>query len=255
MKYRVLVLAFALCLLLLCGCGEEVPETTTTEAPRLPVAAVELPDLYDLPVKESLLVQNWLLEGQPDLLITDRLPETVTTPVLLVGSADTDNEMVYTVDFAWDSLVQTQVSLLAQLPYQGDLNRDGVITYAILAPTGTDYKATCQAAMGTHTLLNAQVCLDDQAVGQQVVARILSGYGKDLDVLLCGSEALSLGASAAAKDAGRVTNKDLILLTVGPDIPRSSGTVYADLQTMIDTILALANAPADTLVPLTVITE
>lgn len=254
MKKGIFLLIFALCMALFCGCDEAVePAENTT--PGLPVAAVELSEPYDLPVKEGLLMQNWLLEGQPDLLITDRLPETVTTPVLLVGSDPTDHQLVYTVDFAWDSLVQTQVSLLAQLPYQGDLNRDGVITYAILAPTGTDYKATCQAAMGTHTLLNAQVCLDDQAVAQQVAARILSGYGKDLDVLLCGSEALSLGASAAAKDAGRVTNKDLILLTVGPDIPRSSGTVYADLQTMIDTILELAPAPADTLVPLTVITE
>ena len=255
MKRRILIWILALCSCTLWGCGENTATEPATEPEKLPVAAVELSEPYDLPVKEGLLVQNWLLSSQPDLLITDRLPETVTTPVLLVGSDPTDHQLVYTVDFAWDSLVQTQVSLLAQLPYQGDLNRDGVITYAILAPTGTDYKATCQAAMGTHTLLNAQVCLDDQAVGQQVAARILSGYGKDLDVLLCGSEALSLGASAASKDAGRVTNKDLILLTVGPDIPRSSGTVYADPQAMIDTILELAPAPADTLVPLTVITE
>lgn len=255
MKYRILALVFVLCLLL-CGCdGEEIPETTATEAPRLPVASVDLPELYDLPVKENLLVQNWLLSGQPDLIITDRLPEEITMPVILVGSADAENELVYTIDYQWDTLAPQQVSLLTQLPYQGDLNRDGVITYAILAPTGTDYKTACQAAMGSHNLLNSQTCLDDQAVGRQAAIRILSSYGKDLDILLCGSEALSLGASAAAKDVGRITNQDLILLTVGADIPRASGTVYADPNAMIDAILACVNAPADMQLPLIATTK
>ena len=256
MKKSILLLIFMLCISLFCSCGEaEIAETTEITTPGLPVVAVELPKIYDLPVKEGLLVQNWLLEGLPDLIITDQLPENIIVPVILVGSADTDNDLVYTIDYAWDQLAETQVSLLAQLPYQGDLNRDGLVTYAILAPTGTDYKAACTLAMGKHQLVSTQACLDDQEVARQVATRILSSYGKDLDVLLCGSEALSRGASAAAKDLGRVIDQDLILLTVGQDIPRTSGTVYADPQAMIDTILALVENPADTIIPLTAITQ
>lgn len=254
-KNRIWALLLLLCLTFLWGCeGEAIPESSQACEEHLPVAAVELPEIYDLPVKEALLEQNWLLEGQPDVLITDRLPEEITVPVVLVGSLPETVAHVYTIDFDWAQTAQLQAGLLAQLPYEGDMNRDGVLTCAIIAPTGSDYKDACTQAMegARRQLLSVQSCKDDQDVGQQVAARILASYGKDLDVLLCGSEALSLGAADAVKDAGRKTNADLILLTVGQDIPRSSGTVYADPQIMIDAILAAPeNKHPRTLLPLT----
>ena len=254
-KNRIWALLLLLCLSLLWGCGgETVPESTQASQERLPVAAVALPEVYDLPVKEALLERNWLLEGQPDVLITDRLPEEITVPVVLVGSLPESVAHVYTIDFDWSQTAQLQAGLLSQLPYAGDMNRDGVLTYAIIAPTGSDYKDACTQAMegAKRQLLNVQSCKDAQSVGQQVAARLLASYGKDLDVLLCGSEALSRGAAAAVKDAGRKTNADLALLTVGQEIPGSSGTVYADSRAMIDAILAATESKQPgSLLPLT----
>lgn len=263
MRKRIWVLMLVLCLACLWGCQEEsAPETTIQTQPEaLPVAQVELSETYALPVKEALLEQNWLLTGAPTLLITHRLPEDHNVPVILVGgSAQADQ--VYALAYNRAQLCSLQADQLPAMPNGGDLNRDGVITYAVISPTGSGYADACTAALAETgwnvQRLKEENCLDDQTVGQQVASRILAAYGKDLDVLFCGSEALSMGAAEAVKDAGRVVSKDLILLTVGQQIPQYSGTVYEDPQTMIDAVLALAEQlhsgstpPAQTLIPLT----
>lgn len=267
MRKRIWILALALCLACLWGCEDApAPETTVQTQPEaLPVAAVALPEAYALPVKEALLEQNWLLTGEPTLVITDQLPQEHTVPVILVGG-NARASGIYTIDYDRTQLAPLQAAQLSLLPNGGDLNRDGVITYAVISPTGSGYGDACAAAM-TQTGWNVQRlkeenCLDDQTVGQQVASRLLSAYGKDLDVLFCGSEALSTGAAAAVKDVGRVVTKDLILLTVGQP-PQFSSTVYEDPQAMVDAVLILAEQlrsgstpPAQTLLPLrAVITE
>lgn len=272
-KSRILLSALVLALTLSAGCTPAPPpatqpSTAPVEVP--PSVCLQLPEAYQTPMQHFLQTSGYGVSPQLQgcqLLITSQLPVQATDcPVLLVDRT-VSMENVYCLVYDRQALAAQQVAALAALPYGGDLNRDGVVSYAIISPTGTDFADSCSQALaqtGLKTeLLSRQACKDDAAVASAVCGRILATYGRDLDVLFCGSHALSQGAALAVRDSGRRVDRDLYLAAADPEPEGYSLSVFPDSQAMLlqlcdyaQQLLTGRQPPAQTLLPLsTVIPE
>ena len=129
-------------------------------------------------------------------------------------------------------------SVQAQLLQQGDLNGDGIVTYAVIAGPEEDLDARIITSSVTDTATGEclEVCSTDWSKESACnrCGKLLSDYGKDLEVILCHSDTLAMGAKEAITDGGRTVGKDIYLAGVGGDVQsrlliRSgdlSGTVY-----------------------------
>ncbi len=141
-----------------------------------------------------------------------------------------------------------QGQLLAELPEGGDLNGDGVVSCLILQ--GPEDHIT--AAAGAQALEKALAdspfvsqCIDiqygdwSQESGRRLCKQALAAYGKDIEVVFCGSDAISRGALEAITDGGRTVNGDIYLIAVGEDktaVHSYSGMVWRDREKMAQTV-------------------
>ena len=151
---------------------------------------------------------------------------------------------------------------LLQLPQNGDLNGDGVISYAFI--TGPEDHLDGQLRMDqcreslTQAGVNVQevyTCYGDwsQESGRRGSQQVLSIYGKDIEVLLCCSDVLALGAAEAIRSAGREVGQDVYLLGIGGE-PQAlslvengqmSATVAMDLESQLHTVLSVTHGLLD----------
>ena len=169
-----------------------------------------------------------LLEEAPDLVILEpvmtaqaeelaQLCRQQKVPVLFLGQAPGETDTAW-VGLSAREAGAVQGQLAAQLP-GADLNGDGVISYAIIAGPETDVDAltmteSCQSAMDGYCLAVSYGEWTQQT-GKTACGKLLSTWGKDLEVVLCNSEALALGAMDAIKDGGRTVGKDIFLVSCG----------------------------------------
>ncbi|MBE6980766.1 MAG: hypothetical protein E7437_00405 [Ruminococcaceae bacterium] len=152
-------------------------------------------------------------------------------------------------DPAEAAILQSQAAAL--LPDGGDLNGDGLISYAIL--TGPEDHLDAQlhikgAQWETGELLATEYTDWTSQQGQAACSRLLSQYGLDLEVILCGNPALAQGALQAVEDRGWRAGQDGYLLALGsndeiPSLILQGGiasTVIPDTQAQLDRILQTA---------------
>lgn len=118
-----------------------------------------------------------------------------------------------------------QARMLASLPQNGDLNGDGTVSYLMLSGPEADLDAqlrrdsanlTLEAA-GACELLNTAYCDWTADSGAAQCARQLSAYGPDIEVILCGSDRIALGAAQAVTDGGWIPGQDICILGIGAD--------------------------------------
>lgn len=137
-----------------------------------------------------------------------------------------------------------QAQILQHLPQGGDLNGDGTVTYAVLAGPEDDLDAQILTNACTQALAGDcfGVCYTDWSRESALnrCAKLLSDYGKDLEVILCNSDTLAMGAMDAITEGGRTANKDIYLAGMGGTVQsrlliRSgdlSGTVYLPAEAL-----------------------
>lgn len=117
-----------------------------------------------------------------------------------------------------------QGSLVAQLPEKGDINGDGVVSYVVLqgnpesADTAicTDGAVVAMEKAGVKSKELEKLCGQGTlAGGRTACMKLLSVYGKDIEVIICNNDAMALGAVEAIADGGRTVGKDIYLLAIG----------------------------------------
>ncbi|MBQ7340723.1 MAG: substrate-binding domain-containing protein [Oscillospiraceae bacterium] len=106
----------------------------------------------------------------------------------------------------------------------GDINGDEVISYAIIRGPEGDPEADlitkhCDEALRDGelecSLLTTRVSDGTKENGKQLTRELLSQHGKDVEVLLCNSDALALGAIQAVLAGGWTPGEDIYIVGVG----------------------------------------
>lgn len=151
---------------------------------------------------------------------------------------------------------------LLQLPKHGDLNGDGVVSYAFITGPEDHMDSRLRMDQCREALTQAGANVQEMYTGygnwsresgQRCSQQILGIYGKDVEVLLCCSDVLVLGAAEAIRATGREAGQDVYLLGIGNDpvilslleSGQISAVVSMDLESHTDTVLSAAYALLD----------
>lgn len=152
-----------------------------------------------------------------------------------------------------------QAALLARLPAFGDLNGDGVTACVVLHGPENSldallYRDSCLKTLREGTvateLLADDSCEWTAESGKQNCAEALSRFGRDIEVILCGSEEIARGAVEAVSVSGRTAGEDVHILCIGDgeetlaQVTQGTlcGTVAEDEAALIKCIAETASA-------------
>lgn len=142
---------------------------------------------------------------------------------------------------------------------QGDFNGDGIVSYGIISGPQDHIDAQLRAqycakeltfgALETALLTTGYGDWTIES-GQRICAQMLSQYGKDLEVIFCGNDAMALGAIQAIEDGGRVVGENLYLIGVDAikeavqmvQDGKLTGTVCIDYQHQLEQITQAVQA-------------
>jgi methyl-galactoside transport system substrate-binding protein len=116
-----------------------------------------------------------------------------------------------------------QGEIVLETPKKGDLNGDGIISYVMLKgePGNEDsdfrsefaIKALFEGGMKAEMLYEANGDWSREN-GKKQAKEAFAQYGKQIEVIFCGNDAIAMGAMEAAKEAGYVPGKDIYLVGV-----------------------------------------
>ena len=200
---------------------------------------------YDLLVVEPVMMElagsiaQMCMEAQVPVIFIGYEPEQ--------AALDSWEKLCYV-----GSVPEQAGSTQTQILQQGDLNGDGVVTYAVIAGPEEDLDAQIITSSVTDTATGEclEVCYTDwsKEAGFNRCGKLLSDYGKDLEVVLCNSDTLATGAMGAITDGGRTVGKDIYLAGNGGDVQsrlliRSgdlSGTVYLPAEELAEKVTQAA---------------
>lgn len=206
-----------------------------------------------------------LIEESYDLLIVEpvmaaaaedisQFLQTADMPAVLLGSfpetpVPTRWPKVCHVDFDPLQPGQLQGKCILNTPDRGDVNCDGKVTCAFL--TGPeDHRDTAllqTSCLETLSAAGLDVRLLESTAGDHTLQRskaltegLLSQFGKEVEVLFCGSEQIVLGVLDALQDAGYTVNEDIYVVGIGgsADLLEKvhagtlTGTVTADYEAL-----------------------
>lgn len=198
----------------------------------------------DLLIVEPVMVSavNSILEkaGDTPLLFIDREPEKHEKGTFVGGNP------------SQVSLLQGQ--MIQQLPDHGDVNQDGFVACLLIqGPADSldaiQFEQVADAITGGKAIELHVVHGDwSQESGKTLCAKALSTYGKDIEVVLCASDTMTVGAQEAILEGGRTVGKDVYLITAGmnEDLLQGirsgtiTGTVTEDTQEKIRAITETA---------------
>ena len=116
-----------------------------------------------------------------------------------------------------------QGEIVLALPNKGDINGDGVVSYAMVVGDPENPDAQYRTEFSIKALTDAGVKVNelvknvgnwDQAKGNEIVDAALAQYGKDIEVVFCNNDGMALGAAAAIEKHGRKVGEDIYLLGV-----------------------------------------
>lgn len=151
-----------------------------------------------------------------------------------------------------------QGQIILQTENKGDLNEDGQVSCLVISGPEDDALAKshaqgCVDALVEEGLLVDQIstCWSDwtEADGRAQCAKALSQYGRDIEVIFCGNEAITLGALEAVRSGGWEIGSDYCLVGVGAEEKLQThgmtGTVIRDLEGATQQVLAAAQALLD----------
>lgn len=185
-------------------------------------------------------------------MILSRL-KTADIPVVLLGKEQeacvlSQWERACYVGFDRSQPGRIQGQIILNTDNRGDINGDGQVAYAILTgPEGNVYTGL-HVENCTAPLLDAGVSLellsvvygeDTRQQGQALTEGLLSQFGRDIEVLFCGSDDMAMGALEALKTSGRTVNQDIYVVGIG-----GTAEVLSDVSQGLLTGTAMADYDA-----------
>ncbi len=146
-----------------------------------------------------------------------------------------------------------QAEMVLSLPDKGDINGDGAVSYLLLCGPA-DQEETAVRSNGLRTRLENSTAAarmleilsteGDQQLAQVKTAASLARLGKDIEVIVCNTDTIALGALEAIIDGGRTVGEDVYLLGIGGDMQALekiksgsiSGTVAEDVTALSEKV-------------------
>jgi len=171
-----------------------------------------------------------LLDKKVDLLIVEPVMVSAVdsivakvgdTPLLFIDREPEEHEKGTFVggDPSQVSLLQGQ--MIQNLPNHGDVNDDGYVACLLIqgpedSMDAIDFEQVAASITGGKPVELLVVHGDwSQQSGMSLCARALSAYGKDIEVVLCASDTMAVGAQEAIQEGGRTVGKDIYIVTAG----------------------------------------
>ncbi len=147
-----------------------------------------------------------------------------------------------------------QGQLVQGLPNGGDINGDGILAYGVIAGPEDHMDSQlrsqgCIQALKDSGIQAEQLALEyglwSREDAQRRCANLLAKYGKDMEVLFCGSDQLALGAMDAIADGGRTVGENIYVYGIGGEQEMLqqiqggalSGTVQMDIPAQVEKVL------------------
>lgn len=126
---------------------------------------------------------------------------------------------------SWDKLFYVGVDETLQGSLQGqmvansmdggDINGDGVVSYAIISgPEGELITEHCDDALNGN-LLEICVSTGDRENSREITRELMNRFGRDVEVVLCNSDELALGAVQSVLAGGWTPGQDVYVVGVG----------------------------------------
>lgn len=207
---------------------------------------------------DVLLIEPVMADGAPELM--EKVTQLGIPAVLfnkpLDATAFEPYADVYYIGYPYSNTVLNHMEMMTALSDGGDCNGDGTVSCLLLAGPkehrdSVQYQDSLLACMPDNLEILSQVNTEDTLEsGRKLCKQALATYGKDIEVILCGSDQIALGADQAITDGGRTVGKDVYLFGIGGDSEgmaliwqgKMSGTVYADPAPQIETICKTVDA-------------
>jgi len=114
-----------------------------------------------------------------------------------------------------------QGDIVLHTPDQGDVNGDGTISCVVISGPADDLDAQARTLYCTQLLTEAGLTVDmlesghgdwSDESGRRECERLLSSYGKDIEVVFCNNDAMAVGALEAIREGGRQVGWDIYLV-------------------------------------------
>lgn len=151
-----------------------------------------------------------------------------------------------------------QGEIILESPNKGDLNGDGIISYVMLKGEAgnedsefrSEYavKALFEGGMKAEMLYEANGDWGRENAKKQA-QEVFAQYGKQIEVIFCGNDAIAMGAKEAAKEAGFVPGKDLYIVGVDALLETVQAIKSGDIEgTVLNDHDGQAKLAADTLI-------
>ena len=228
---------------------------------------VKLMDAKNDQTRQTEQVADLLKEGATLLVIepviadaaidTARLLMEKNIPAVFIGNKSVSAlEMWNRLSFvgsAEDQLGALQGEIILQTQNRGDLNEDGQVSCLVITGPEEDGVAQRQAKDCVDALVAEGLIVDqiDTSWGEWTIdsgrmrcAKALSQLGKDIEVVICGNEEITLGALEAIKTGGWQVGSDYYLVGVGAEEKLQNneltGTVVYDFPQMAQQVLSVA---------------
>lgn len=184
------------------------------------------------------------------------------TPMLLVNyepqmSVLESNENISFAGCDPSQLGSLQAQLVMQLPDKGDINGDGIISCMIIRGPEDHVDAdlrtqSCLTALKDGGMQVDVLCQEygdwTEDSGRAICAQKLAQYGKDVEVIFCSNDDMTLGAIVAIEERGWVVGEDFYLVGCEATdetlklaaVGKLSGTVLTDHEALTEKILEIA---------------
>ncbi len=220
--------------------------------------------------KQDSQIAQMLKKGCDILVVEPVMVTAADTVVKQLQQADVplifiNREPSQQVLDSWDKLCYVgcdianagavQGSIAAALPQKGDINGDGVTSYVILQadPSLADTQTRSESCIGAMTQAGMTVsCLQTVSTGgskdsgQLHCASLLAQYGKDIEVIICHTDEIALGALEAVKEGGWTPGVDVYILGIGGSAAAVeavgqgtlTGTVIRDTNALCEQVLS-----------------
>lgn len=214
----------------------------------------------DQTVQNSQITQ--LIEKEVDLLLVEpvKVQELDTgageTPLVFLNYAPVQQGNGIYIGSKPEQLARLQAQLVGSLPDGGDVNQDGIVSCLVLeGPEGTPGQLPFYVFQEAMPDMEAQElfrvnCDWSEASGRQECTLALSEFGRDIEVVLCASASIALGAKQAISDRGYTLGEDILVVATGDSAQLReairegtvAGTVAQDMEEATSVLCATVKA-------------
>ncbi len=156
-----------------------------------------------------------LLEPVDDATMAEALQMAVETPVVIMGQEPENLGNAYFVGNNKAVPAGMQAQLLTAVFDAIDINGDKTVHYLVLTDAEDFYRQTLEERVpDTAEQLELFQCQTGEEAKNLCISAFTK-YGRDLELIICSSDVLALGAAEAIRENGRVPGEDVLIMGAG----------------------------------------